>query len=157
MKPGFPLNHTNRNGSILSSKTLRRFCIMKLSRNAVFFLLILAAPVQGQQASRPVTPAASSEPQSPVTVQSQEDVGPGDVVRVTASMVSVPVSVIDRQGKYVVDLQQKDFRIYEDGVEQSISLFSNVDQPFSVVLLMDTSGSTAAFLAQMKEAAKSFV
>jgi Ca-activated chloride channel family protein len=79
------------------------------------------------------------------------------VVRVTASLVSVPVSVIDRQGKYVVDLQQKDFRIYEDGVEQSISLFSNVDQPFSVVLLMDTSGSTASFLAQMKEAAKSFV
>ncbi|MCM3901824.1 MAG: VWA domain-containing protein [Pyrinomonadaceae bacterium] len=90
-------------------------------------------------------------------VPTGEEVGEGEVVRVTASLVSVPVSVVDRQGKYVVDLQRNDFRIYEDGVEQLITHFSNIDQRFSVVLLMDTSGSTAAFLEQMKEAAKSFV
>jgi Ca-activated chloride channel family protein len=92
-----------------------------------------------------------------MTVQKGEEVGEGEVVRITSSLVSVPVSVIDRQGKYVVDLQQKDFRIYEDGVEQLITHFSNIDQQFSVVLLMDTSGSTASFLEQMKGAAKAFV
>lgn len=129
---------------------------MKLHWKSLFLLLITAL-VQAQQAQRPQPPAASSERQSPVTAQSGEEVAEGEVVRITASLVSVPVSVIDRQGTYVVDLQQKDFRIYEDGVEQLITHFSNIDQPFSVVLLMDTSGSTASFLGEMQDAAKSFV
>lgn len=129
---------------------------MKLHGKSLFILL-LTALVQAQQAPRPLPPAASIERQSPVTAQSGEEVAEGEVVRITASLVSVPVSVIDRQGTYVVDLQQKDFRIYEDGEEQLITHFSNIDQPFSVVLLMDTSGSTASFLGEMKGAAKSFV
>ena len=126
-----------------------------------FLLLIsLTAFVQAQPAPSPSpTPGATGAKvnQSPTTVQSGEEVGEGEVVHITSSLVSVPVSVLDRQGKYVVDLQQKDFRIYEDGVEQLITHFSNLDQPFSVVLLMDTSGSTAEFLEQMKGSAKSFV
>ena len=51
----------------------------------------------------------------------------------------------------------KRFRIYEDGKEQAVVHFSNVDQPFSVVLLIDTSGSTAPFIEQIKSAAKAFV
>ena len=131
---------------------------MKIYRNSLLFVLMLSPLAQAQQAP-PTLPraAASRERPSPATVQSGEEVGEGEVVRITASLVSVPVSVIDRQGNYVVDLQQKDFRIYEDGVEQLITHFSNIDQPFSVALLMDTSGSTASFLGQMKGAAKSFV
>jgi Ca-activated chloride channel family protein len=131
--------------------------MMKIYGNSFVLLVILTALAQAQPAPRPLTRATTSERQSPVKVQSGEEVGEGEVVRITASLVSVPVSVVDRQGKYVVDLQQKDFRIYEDGVEQLITHFTNVDQRFSVVLLMDTSGSTASFLGQMKEAAKSFV
>jgi len=131
---------------------------MKIYRSSFLLVLLVTALAQAQQAPSP-TPgtAAARKPQSPTTVQSGAEVGEGEVVRITASLVSVPVSIIDRQGKYVVDLQPKDFRIYEDGVEQLITHFSNIDQPFSVVLLMDTSGSTAFFLGQMKGAAKSFV
>jgi Ca-activated chloride channel family protein len=131
---------------------------MKIYRNSLFLLVILTAFTQAQQSPPPLPrPTPSEERQSPVTVPTEQEVGEGEVVRVTSSLVSVPVSVVDRQGKYVVDLQQKDFRIFEDGVEQVITHFSNVDQRFSVVLLMDTSGSTASFLEQMKAAAKSFV
>jgi Ca-activated chloride channel family protein len=84
-------------------------------------------------------------------------VGEGEVLRISANLVSVPVSVINRQGRYVVDLHQQDFRVYEDGVEQTIVHFSHVEQPFSVVLLIDTSGSTAPFIDQIKGAAKVFV
>jgi Ca-activated chloride channel homolog len=118
---------------------------------------MLIAFAQAQQTRPPLPPADSSERQSPTPVPAGQEVEEGEVLRVTASLVSVPVSVIDRQGKYVIDLQQTDFRIYEDGVEQLITHFSNTDQRFSVVLLMDTSGSTASFLEQMKTAAKSFV
>jgi Ca-activated chloride channel homolog len=130
---------------------------MKLHRKSIFLLVLVTALAQAQQAPRPLPPATSSERPSSVTVQSKEEVGEGEVVRITASLVSVPVSVIDRQGTYVVDLQQEDFRIYEDGVEQLITHFSNIDQRFSAVLLMDTSGSTASFLGEMKGSAKSFV
>jgi len=113
------------------------------------FLLILAlsALVQAQQPASPL----------PGTVQKVEEVGSGDIVRITANLVSVPITVINRQGQYVVDLHQNDFRIYEDGEEQQIAHFSNVDRPFSVALLIDTSGSTAPFLDQIKGAAKAFV
>ena len=131
---------------------------MKMYKSSFLLVLIIIALAQAQQAPPPLPRAAASrERPSPATVQSGEEVGEGEVVRITASLVSVPVSVIDRQGKYVVDLQRKDFRIYEDGEEQLITHFSNIDQPFSVALLMDTSGSTASFLGQMKSAAKSFV
>ncbi len=123
-----------------------------------FFLsAILTAGTQAQQALPPLPHGASNERQSPGSVQSEEEIGEGEVVRITARLVSVPVSVIDRQGNYVGDLQQTDFRIYEDGVEQAITHFSNIDQRFSVILLMDTSGSTSAFLEQIKGAAKFFV
>ena len=130
---------------------------MKLFRTSLFLLVILTALAKGQQAPRPLPRASPSDRQSSPTVQSAEEVGEGEVVRITATLVPVPVSVMDREGRYVVDLQQKDFHIYEDGKEQLITHFSNVDQPFSVVLLMDTSGSTSTFLGQMKDAAKSFV
>lgn len=88
---------------------------------------------------------------------SGEEIGAGEVLRISANLVSVPVSVMNRRGQYVVDLRQSDFRVYEDGAEQTIVHFSNVDQPFSVVLLIDTSGSTAPFIEKIKSAAKAFV
>jgi Ca-activated chloride channel family protein len=132
---------------------------MKLYGGSFLLILILISLTQAQQQSTPTLPGVASpgERQATVKAQTGEEIGEGEVVRITSSLVSVPVSVINRQGKYIVDLQQKDFRIYEDGVEQSIAHFSNVDQPFSVVLLMDTSGSTASFLDQIKGAAKSFI
>ncbi|MGH9966605.1 MAG: VWA domain-containing protein, partial [Pyrinomonadaceae bacterium] len=125
---------------------------------SLLLLLMLASFVQGQQPASPLPGSAGRrDGQSPVTPQKVDEVGEGEVVRITANLVSVPVTVINRQGQYVLDLHQNDFRVYEDGVEQIIAHFSNVDRPFSVVLLIDTSGSTAPFLNQIKEAAKAFV
>jgi Ca-activated chloride channel family protein len=128
---------------------------------AFLLLLILSCLGQAQQPAPP-SPSApvnsgTKDGQSPATVQKEEEVGSGDVLRITANLVSVPVTVINRQGQYVVDLLQNDFRIYEDGAEQTIAHFSNVDRPFAVALLIDTSGSTAPFLDQIKGAAKAFV
>src|SRR5688572_2421245 len=121
-------------------------------------LLVLGVEVQAQQPT-PTPPVASGTKngQSSEPTQKEEEIGAGDVVRITANLVSVPVTVINRQGQYVVDLRQTDFRIYEDGAEQAIAHFSNVDRPFSVALVIDTSGSTAPFLDKIKDAAKAFV
>ena len=126
---------------------------MKNHGYTFLLLLSLTSFVQAQQSPSPTpSPAATNS-----TAQSAEEVGEGEVLRISSNLVSVPVSVINRQGQYVVDLQRQDFRVFEDGKEQPIVHFSNVDQPFSVVLLIDTSGSTAPFIDQIKEAAKAFV
>ena len=132
---------------------------MKIFFRTFLLLLSFSALVQAQPSPTPSpSPAAgASERQAPAATPGVEELGEGEVLRISANLVSVPVSVINRQGQYVVDLHEQDFRVYEDGREQTIVHFSNVDQPFSVVLLIDTSGSTAPFIDQIKGAAKAFV
>src|ERR1044072_372537 len=118
-------------------------------------LLVLLSVVSHPQHFPTPSPTPPGQPaSSPPEV---EEVSSGDVIHISANLVSVPVSVLNREGRYVVDLHRQDFRVFEDGKEQTIVHFSNVDQPFSVVLLIDTSGSTAPFLDQIKGAAKAFV
>lgn len=80
----------------------------------------------------------------------------GDVVRVDTSLVSVPVSVLDRDGRFIPDLKREDFTVFENGVQQSIAYFEPADKPFTVALLLDTSPSTQFHLWQIKEAAIAF-
>ena len=53
----------------------------------------------------------------------------------------VPVTVTDAMNRFVLGLDQPDFRIFEDGTEQKITHFSGEDAPLSVGLIIDTSGS----------------
>ena len=86
-----------------------------------------------------------------------EEISEGDVVRVNTTLVSVPVSVMDRDGKYIPNLGKEDFRVWEDGVEQRVAYFASTEKPFTVVLMIDTSGSTRFKLEEMQDAAISFV
>jgi VWFA-related protein len=85
-----------------------------------------------------------------------EEVSEGDVVRIDTSLVAVPVSVLDRHGRFIPDLKREDFSVFENGVEQSIAYFEPADKPFTVALLLDTSPSTQFHLWQIKEAAIAF-
>jgi VWFA-related protein len=58
-------------------------------------------------------------------------------IRTTVSLVVVPVTVKDAAGELVTDLEQKDFRIFEDGVEQPIAVFSVDAYPLSAAVLID--------------------
>src|ERR1043165_9152107 len=80
-----------------------------------------------------------------------------DVVRTETSLVQLNVGVVDKQGRPVTSLTRNDFVIYEDGVKQSIQHFESVDAPFSLVLLLDMSGSTINFRQQLKLASQRFL
>lgn len=108
----------------------------------------------GAPSSSTVNPAAQ-KPSS--TVSGEEIVEEEEVVRVETSLVTIPVSVIDRDGRFVSGLQKKDFKIFENGVEQQIDSFATVQQPFTVVLLLDVSPSTAYQIDEIHAAAISFV
>ena len=81
----------------------------------------------------------------------------GDVIRFDTSLVTVPVTVVDRYGHYVPELHKQDFKIFEDGVEQKITYFATTTTPITVVLLIDTSGSTQFRLEDIQSAAIAFV
>jgi VWFA-related protein len=97
------------------------------------------------------------EPQPDSAPAGPEEVDAGDVIRVNTTLVTIPVSVMDRDGRYVPNLQKEEFRIWEDGVEQEVAFFQSVDKPFSVVLMLDTSPSTEFRLEDIQDAAISFV
>ncbi|HEV2764743.1 MAG TPA: VWA domain-containing protein, partial [Pyrinomonadaceae bacterium] len=86
-----------------------------------------------------------------------EEVDEEGVVRVNTALETIPVSVLDRDGKYVAGIRKEEFRVYEDGVEQEIAYFAQVDVPFTVALVLDTSGSTRFKLEEIQTAAIAFV
>src|SRR5437588_8368501 len=96
-------------------------------------------------------PAASTQNTGP------EEVSAGDVIRVNTTLVSVPVTVMDRNGKYIPNLRKEDFQVWEDGVEQQVAYFASTEKPFTVALLIDTSGSTRERLQDIQNAAMTFV
>lgn len=100
------------------------------------------------------TPVSASS--SAVTVSEPEEVEEGDVVRIDTTLVTVPVSVLDRQGRFVPNLKRGDFSVFENGIEQSIAYFEPTEKPFTVALLLDTSASTRFHLLDIKEAAVEF-
>lgn len=81
----------------------------------------------------------------------------GDVLRFDTNLVMVPVSVVDRYGRYVPQLKREQFKIFEDGIEQKIAYFGTTDLPLTVVLVLDTSGSTDYRLQDIQNAAINFV
>ncbi|HEX8491283.1 MAG TPA: VWA domain-containing protein [Pyrinomonadaceae bacterium] len=90
---------------------------------------------------------------APEAADQQEDT---ETVKVETNLVTIPVIVSDRGDKYVADLRQDEFSIYEDGVQQKVAYFDTVTAPFHVVLMLDTSASTQDKLNQIQRAAIEF-
>lgn len=80
-----------------------------------------------------------------------------DVVRIESNLVKLNVGVADRRGQAVTNLSLGDFVVYEDGVPQKLVSFEPATSPFSLVLLLDMSGSTSSFRPTLKQAALRFI
>lgn len=80
-----------------------------------------------------------------------------DVIKVETNLITIPVSVFDRNGLYIPDLSKDNFKIFEDGREQEIAFFDFSEKPVTVVLLLDTSPSTEFKIDEIREAAVAFV
>jgi Ca-activated chloride channel homolog len=120
------------------------------------------APSSSTTNRPPVLGGVNSAGNQTGSTQTTQDNGPeevdaGDVIKVDTTLVTLPVSVTDRNGRYVPNLTKADFRLWEDGVEQQVAFFTSVDKPFSVVLVLDTSGSTRFKIEEIQDAAIAFV
>ena len=93
---------------------------------------------------------------SATSLDDKEELSEGDVLRIDTNLVTVPVSVLDRDGRFISDLRREQFSVFENGVEQKLAYFESTEKPFTVALLLDTSGSTFFHLWEIKEAAINF-
>ena len=109
------------------------------------------APSNG---SRP-QPTGTATP--PPTNGAQVSSNPDEEIKVETNLVTMPVSVLDRDGRFVSGLAQKDFQIFENGEQQKIEYFQSVEQPFTVILMIDVSPSTQFRIDEIQHAAISFV
>ena len=97
----------------------------------------------------------------PAFGQSQEEKQQQDQqqpsIKIGTGLVTVPVIVTDRYGRFVTGLTQNQFTVREEGTPQKIEEFSSTEASFSVALLIDTSRSTQNKLGKIRKAAKTFV
>lgn len=93
----------------------------------------------------PSVPSASTAPSGPPQFKS--------------GTLSVPlyVTVTDREGRLVPNLEREDFEVYDNGQLQKLTLFDNQTTPITVVVMLDTSGSMTLILDRVKAAAEQFL
>jgi VWFA-related protein len=91
------------------------------------------------------------------TAVTQEPRKQDDPVKLNATLVQIPTVVTDRKGKFVADLTRGDFTVLEDGKRQEVASFAAVKQPFSVVVILDTSNSAEDRLKAIQGTAGRFI
>jgi VWFA-related protein len=92
-----------------------------------------------------------------IPIQAQESQDDDDVVRVNTDLVVVNVTVTDTSGKYARGLRRADFKLKEDGKDQTVSTFSAEETPFAAVVLLDFSGSMENRMSMARSAAIHFL
>ncbi|MCY7346213.1 MAG: VWA domain-containing protein [Pyrinomonadaceae bacterium] len=88
-----------------------------------------------------------------LTAAAQDD----EVIRVDSSIVRLNVGVVDVKGRPITSLTKENFTVYEDGIKQNILSFEPTVAPFSVVMILDMSGSTLGFRETIRQSAFRFV
>jgi Ca-activated chloride channel family protein len=116
---------------------------------ALVVCALLLVPVGAQQKD-PKQPKAQTPPAEP---QDQE------TTTVTIREVRVPVTVLDKKGKFITGLTKENFQIFEDKQLQAVKGFSDEKSslPLSIGVLMDTSPSVAGKLKFEQESAMNFI
>lgn len=117
-------------------------------------LLALTAPLWSQMA-----PSPDAAPQGPATSPDQNpQQQPLETLKVNVNLVSLYFTVHDKHGALIPGLSKNDFTIYEDKVPQTIKNFSaEADQPLTLGIMLDTSGSQQRVLPMEQQAGTEFL
>jgi Ca-activated chloride channel homolog len=121
-------------------------------------LFAAVASVQSSTLAQQPTPGASPAPPAPQTAaQPPRDGGQSPAFRVGIDIVSLNVTVTDGTNRYITDLEQNEFSVFEDGVKQELTFFNRRPQPIALSLLLDSSASMEEKLSTLQVAATNFV
>lgn len=89
-----------------------------------------------------------------IKAQNTEEDAP---IKIDTTLLTMPVTVADKNGRGVAGLKWENFSILEDGKPRNIEYFYNESSPMNVAVLIDTSGSTKEVLEKIQKAARDFV
>jgi VWFA-related protein len=134
-------------------------------KRVLLLLLVFAASSTAFAQSRRLPPTGTGRPNArtveptptPVKTPDEPASEESEIVKVDTQIVTVPVRVLDRKGRFVGGLIKENFKVFENGVEQPIEYFSNEAEPFTVALVLDMSYSTKFQIADIQSAAISFI
>lgn len=113
---------------------------MILARRPAYWLLILVLISQLGARAQERQPSDQDEP-----------------IRLKTDLVTVTASVTAANAGPIKSLKAGDFNIYENGVKQKIAHFAATEEPYTLLLLLDISGSTRDEIALIKRAARNFL
>jgi VWFA-related protein len=123
----------------------------------VILSVVVHAQEPNQQRPRRVSETGQAPQGKDPNGAGADEVDEGDVVRVETQLVSVPAVVTNATGRPLAGLKAENFLVFEDGKQQSIANFTTTQAPFEIALLLDTSGSTRADVALIRQAANLFI
>jgi Ca-activated chloride channel homolog len=118
-----------------------RACICRVGCATAAFALFLDFALAQTTSKEKSTPATADTGRPVATFRAHSD------------LVLIPVTVTDTLNRFVLGLQKQDFQLFEDDVEQNLTLFSGEDAPLSVGVLFDESGSMGDKLRTSRDAA----
>ncbi len=107
-----------------------------------------SAATSAQVVAAPPTPQAPSATQPPQA--------PAQVFRAGVEIVSLNVTVTDAQGRYITDIGQEEFGVFEDGAKQELTYFNRTNLPIALSLLIDSSASMEQRMENAQDAAIGF-
>ena len=144
-------------------RLLRKLAVLVSAPIGVLLFAPFSLPVDGQQPAqqqrprRVTTQESGAAQKTTATASPVDEIDEGDVVRVDTQLVSVPAVVTNSTGRPLAGLRTENFLLFENGRQQKITDFATTETPFEIALLLDTSGSTRADVALIRQAANAFV
>lgn len=140
----------------MKRRTKKLFGPALLTAVLALFCFVGAASAQTIRDLPPPPPRPTPTPKPPPPPKDEDF----EVIKVSSSLVMVPVSVLDASGQPVLGLQKTDFRIDEEGKTQEVVEIGNPDQvPLDIAILFDVSSSVSQknFFAFQQKAVASFL
>jgi len=104
---------------------------------------------QGVAGDNPVIPRPSKDS----VADTKKEIPP---IRVTTTLITAPVTVLDSAGNFVYDLGEEDFQIYDNGVPQRLQRFGTEEHSPAVVIVIETNAQVGALLDQVRPLAPLF-
>ena len=98
-------------------------------------------------------PPPPPPPEKPKKIEGMPDYS----IHVDVPVVEVPVMVTTKDGEFISNLKQENFRISEDGAQQKISSFTISEAPITAVLLVEFAAGDYFFMGDILQASYSFV
>ncbi len=131
---------------------------MRLCKRQKILSLLLVAVLTGAAAGVSSAQSGKGKSTAPTptpapAISPAPDEADKEVLKIETNLVPLRVTVTDRQGRAITGLKKGDFKVYENGVEQSLDLFSTETAPASWGLVLDRSGSMMEMIGDVSRAA----